>query len=94
LWLELGYIGVAGLVLLLLSASRNAWNAYLMRPTSARRFFPAAILVVALVNSVGRLIPAHNSIYWVILCYCALMHLSLQRSEHVMVMHSWPSTRN
>ena len=82
LWLELGFVGLAGFVLLLLSASRTAWNAYLEHPTPARAFFPAFIFVAALVNSVGRLIPAHNSIYWVLLCYCALMQLSLKRDEY------------
>jgi exopolysaccharide production protein ExoQ len=87
LWLELGYVGVIGLLLVLLSASKTAWDAYLMRPTASRRFFPAFILIAALVNCVGRLIPAHNSIYWVILCYCAVMHLSLQRSNRAVSMH-------
>lgn len=90
LWLELGYVGVAAFVLLLLAASRAAWDAYLKRPTSARLFFPTFILVASLVNCVGRLIPAHNSIYWVLLCYCAMMQLSLQRSERLLAFHYWP----
>jgi O-antigen ligase len=90
LWLELGYAGVAAFALLLLAASRTAWDAYLTRPTSARRFFPTFILVAGLVNFVGRLIPAHNSIYWVLLCYIAMMHLSLQRSERFQALRYWP----
>jgi len=87
LWLELGYAGVTTFVLLLLAASKTTWNAYLMRPTTALRFFPTFIVVAALINCVGRLIPAHNSIYWVMLCYCATMHLSLQRSGRYLILH-------
>jgi exopolysaccharide production protein ExoQ len=94
LWLELGYIGVASFILLLLTASKNAWNSYLIRPTAARSFFPTFIFIAALVNCVGRLIPAHNSIYWVILCYCALMHLSVQRSDRFVYIHPRPPMQN
>ena len=90
LWLELGYVGVAAFVLLLLAASKAAWDAYLMRPTWSRLFFPTFILVASLVNCVGRLIPAHNSIYWVLLCYCAMVQLSVQRSERLLTFHYWP----
>jgi len=89
LWLELGYVGVAAFVLLLLAASKATWNAYLMRPTAALRFFPTFIAIAALINCVGRLMPAHNTIYWVILCYCAMMHLSSQRSWRYLTLHHW-----
>jgi O-antigen ligase len=87
LWLELGYVGLAMFVLLLLAASKTAWDAYLMHPTGAHRFFATFIVVAALINCVGRLIPAYNSIYWVVLCYCSMMHLSVQRSGRYLTVH-------
>jgi O-antigen ligase len=93
LWLELGYVGVAAFVILLLAASKTAWNAYLMHPTVAHGFFATFIAIAALINCVGRLVPAHNSIYWVVLCYCAIMHLSVRRSRLDLPVRYWTPSR-
>jgi exopolysaccharide production protein ExoQ len=94
LWLEVGYVGVASFTLLILAACRTALNAYLIRPTAGRSFFPMFLFVAVLVNCVGRLVPAHNSIFWVILCYCAMMHLSVQRSDRARIYPFPPKTES
>jgi exopolysaccharide production protein ExoQ len=81
LCLELGHVGVGAFVLLILMASLETWKAYLARPSPALAFFPTFIAVAALLNLVARVFPAHNSIFWVLLCYCALISLSAARAE-------------
>lgn len=76
IWLELGYVGLALFAWLLISASGRAWNVALGRGASAARFFPVFLLAAMMLNTVGHVFPAHNSVYWMLLCYSALLPTS------------------
>jgi exopolysaccharide production protein ExoQ len=80
-WLALGYVGLATFVLLLLSAGWRTWNAYLARPVSQLGFFPVFVAVAALLNLVGHVFPLHNSIYWMLLCYCAVIGVGSSQAD-------------
>jgi len=81
LWLELGFVGLGAFAALLVTANLKAWNALLAQPRPALKFFPAFIIAGIIFNFVGRVFPEHNSIWWVLLCYCVLMrqHMRVPR---------------
>ena len=94
LWLELGYVGVGSFLLVILLAGREAWNGFLARPSPATAFFPTFIAIAVVVNSVAHVFPAHNSIYWMLLCYCALIGLGAARAVQNRTLETWAYRRS
>jgi O-antigen ligase len=72
LWLELGQAGLGFFLLLLIIAAKRSLDLYLAHQSKVLRFFPLFVVTSTMLNFVGRVFPDHNSIYWVLLCYCAI----------------------
>jgi O-antigen ligase len=84
LWLELGHVGLGLFLLLLIIAVKRSLDLYLAHQSKALRFFPLFVLTGAMLNFVGRVFPDHNSIYWVLLCYCAIAPRAVEQTAERM----------
>ena len=77
LWLELGFVGLLAFAALLILAHKRAWDAGLVVQGSPARFLPAFLFTAMLLNTVGRVFPEHNNMYWTLLSYTALLPKSV-----------------
>ena len=71
-WLELGVVGVGLLIAAVSISLQKTANAFFLTRAPSGLFFICVSLIMLTYNTVGRVYPEHNSLYWVLFIYVLL----------------------